>query len=45
MSGEHSAIENSIEEILIEPMDEKAMSKGVQASSMGGLQSSSSTAR
>jgi hypothetical protein len=44
MSGERSAIEKSVEEILIDLMAEKVMSAGVQASSMGGLQASPSTA-
>jgi hypothetical protein len=45
MSGDLSAVEKSIEEILIDLMDEKVMSTGVQASSMRGLQASPSTAR
>jgi hypothetical protein len=43
MSGERSAVEKSVEEILIDLMDEKVMSAGIQASSMGGLQASPST--
>jgi hypothetical protein len=45
MSGEHSALEKSVEEILIDLMAEKVMSVGIQASSMGGLQASPSTGR
>lgn len=45
MSGEHSALEKSVEEILIDLMDEKFMYVGIQASSMGGLQASPSTRR
>jgi hypothetical protein len=44
MSGEHSTLEKSVEEILINLMTEKVMSIGMQASSMGGLQESPSTA-
>jgi hypothetical protein len=43
MLGERSAVEKSVEEILIDLMDEKVMYVGVQASSMGGLQESPST--
>jgi hypothetical protein len=45
MSGDFSEVEKSIEEILIDLMDEKVMSIGVQASSMRGVQASPSTAR
>jgi hypothetical protein len=45
MSGDLSAVEKSVEEILIDLMAEKVMSTGIQASSMGGLQASPSTAR
>jgi hypothetical protein len=45
MSGELSAVEKSMEDILIELMAEKVMSIGVQASSTRGLQASPSTAR
>jgi hypothetical protein len=44
MSGEHSALEKPVEEILIDLMDEKVMFVGIHASSMGGLQSSPLTA-
>jgi hypothetical protein len=40
MSGDLSAVEKSIEEILIDLMDDKVMSEGVQASSMAELQAS-----
>jgi hypothetical protein len=43
MLGERSAVENSVEEILIDLMAEKVMSAGIQASSKGGLQASPST--
>jgi hypothetical protein len=43
MSGDLSAVEKSIEEILIDLMAEKVMSTGVQALSMRGLQASPST--
>jgi hypothetical protein len=43
MSGDLSAVEKSVEEILIDLMAEKVMSVGIQASSMGGLQASPST--
>jgi hypothetical protein len=43
MSGEHSTLEKSVEEILIDLMAEKVMSVGIQALSMGGLQASPST--
>jgi hypothetical protein len=45
MSGDLSAVEKSVEEILIDLMAEKFMSVGIQASSMGGLQASPSTAQ
>jgi hypothetical protein len=44
MSGDLSAVENSVEEILIDLMVEKVMFIGVQASSTRGLQESPSTA-
>jgi hypothetical protein len=43
MSGEHSALEKSVEEILVELMDERVMFIGIHASSTGGLQASPST--
>jgi hypothetical protein len=43
MSGEHSAVEKSVEEILVDLMAERVMSVGIQASSTGGLQASPST--
>jgi hypothetical protein len=45
MSKEHSAVENSVEEILIDLMAEKVLSAGAQASSTRGVQASPSTAR
>jgi hypothetical protein len=45
MSGEHSAVEKSMEEILVDLMAERVMSVGIQASSTRGLQASPSTAR
>jgi hypothetical protein len=45
MPGEHSAIEKTVEEIIIDLMAEKVMSIGVQASSMRGVQASPSNAR
>jgi hypothetical protein len=45
MSGEHSALEKSVEEILMDLMAERVMSVGIQASSTGGLQASPSTGR
>jgi hypothetical protein len=45
MSGDFSAVEKSIEEILIDLMAEKVMSTGAQASSTRGVQASPSTAR
>jgi hypothetical protein len=44
MSGECSIVEKSMEEILIDLMDEKFMSTRIQASSTRGLQASPSTA-
>jgi hypothetical protein len=43
MSGDLSAVEKSIEDILIDLMAEKVISAGIQASSMGGVQASPST--
>jgi hypothetical protein len=43
MSGEHSTLEKSVEEILMDLMDERVMSVGIQASLTGGLQASPST--
>jgi hypothetical protein len=43
MLGDLSAVEKSVEEILIDLMAEKVMSTGVQALSMAGLQASPST--
>jgi hypothetical protein len=40
MSSDLSAVKKFVEEILIDLMDEKFMSIGVQASSMGGLEAS-----
>jgi hypothetical protein len=45
MSEKISAVEKSIEEILIDLMDEKVMSIGVQASSTRGVQASPLTTR
>jgi hypothetical protein len=45
MSGDLSAVEKYIEEILIDLMDEKVMSAGVQASLTRGVQASPSTTR
>jgi hypothetical protein len=45
MSDELSAIENSVEEVLIDLMVEKVMSAGIQASSMRGVQASLLTAQ
>jgi hypothetical protein len=45
MSGEHSTLEKSVEEILVDLMAERVMSVGIQASSTGGLQASPSTGR
>jgi hypothetical protein len=45
MSKELSAVEESLKEVLIDLMNEKVMSVGIQASSMRGVQASSSTAR
>jgi hypothetical protein len=44
MLGDFKEVEKSFEEILIDLMDEKVMSIGVQASSTRGVQASSSTA-
>jgi hypothetical protein len=43
MSSEHSTLENSVEEILVDLMAKTVMSVGLQASSIGGLQASPST--
>jgi hypothetical protein len=43
MSGEHTELENSIEEVLKKFMADKAMSEGVQASSSKGIHASPST--
>jgi hypothetical protein len=40
MLGEHSALEKYVEEILIDLMDKKFISMGIQVSSIGGLQKS-----
>jgi hypothetical protein len=40
MSGDLSAVEKSVEELLIDLMVEKVMSTRIQASSKGGVQSS-----
>jgi hypothetical protein len=45
MSDELSAVEKSVEEVLIELMAEKVMSVGIQASSTRGVQASPSTTR
>jgi hypothetical protein len=45
MSDELSAVEKSVEEVLIDLMAEKVMSAGIQASSTRGVQASPSTAR
>jgi hypothetical protein len=45
MSGDLSAVEKSIEEILIDLMAAKFMFVGIEASSTGGLQSSPLTRR
>jgi hypothetical protein len=45
MSDELNTIEKSIEEVLIELMDEKVISIGIQASSTRGVQASPSTTR
>jgi hypothetical protein len=44
MSDEISTTKKVVEEILIDLMAEKVMSAGIQASSMRGVQASSSTA-
>jgi hypothetical protein len=43
MLGEHNTLDKSMEEILIELMDEKVMSMGVHASLTRGLQASTLT--
>jgi hypothetical protein len=45
MSSEASALEKSVEDILMELMDEKVIFVGIQVSSNGGLQASPSTGR
>jgi hypothetical protein len=45
MSSDLSAVEKSVEEILIDLMSEKVMSAGAHASSTRGFQASPSTAR
>jgi hypothetical protein len=45
MSGEPNALENSVEEILVELMAERVMFVGIQVLSTGGLQASPSTGR
>jgi hypothetical protein len=45
MLDELNTIENSVEEFLIDLMDEKLMSAGIQDSLMRGVQTSPSTAR
>jgi hypothetical protein len=45
MSSKHSAINKSVEEILLDLMIDKVMFVGIQASSTGGLQASPSTRR
>jgi hypothetical protein len=45
MSGEHSALEKSMEEILLDLMAERVMSAGIQVSSTRGLQASPSSGR
>jgi hypothetical protein len=42
MSGEHSALEKYVEEILVEIMGERVMYVGIQVSSTGGFQESPS---
>jgi hypothetical protein len=44
MSDELSVVEKSVEEVLIDLMDKKVISTGIQASSMRGVQASPSTA-
>jgi hypothetical protein len=44
MSGEHSALDKSMEDILMDLMAERVMSVGIQALSTRGLKSSPSTA-
>jgi hypothetical protein len=43
MLGEHSALEKSLEDILLDLMVERVMSVGIQDFSTGGLQASTST--
>jgi hypothetical protein len=43
MLGERSTIEKYVEEILVDLMDERVMSIGIQVSSTNGLQESPST--
>jgi hypothetical protein len=45
MSDEFSVVEKVLKEVLIDLMEERVMSIGVQASSTRGVQASSSTAR
>jgi hypothetical protein len=45
MSDERSAVENLVEEILMDLMTEKVVSVGIEASSTRGLQESPSTGR
>jgi hypothetical protein len=45
MLGKASALEKSVEEILMDLMAERVMSVGLQVSSIGGLQASPSTGR
>jgi hypothetical protein len=45
MLGERSIVEKSMEEILVDLMNERVMFVGIQASSTSGLQASPSTAR
>jgi hypothetical protein len=45
MSEELSAVEESVKEVLINLMNERVMSEGIQASSTRGVQASPSTAR
>jgi hypothetical protein len=45
MSGEHNALEKSMEDIIVNLMTERVMSVGIQALSTGELQASPSTGR
>jgi hypothetical protein len=45
MSGEHNALEKSVEEILVDLMAKRVMFIGLQALSTGGLQASPLNAR